>query len=326
MAPRTDIHRPSAIVPADYEYVAPEYLRLDDLGAVLMLAEFRRQIKAHMASTGGTYSRHEHGGNCMVCGNPNAVYTILFYHAPTNSYVRMGTDCAEEVDARFNDADVQGLRRVIADARARKAGKAKAQAMLEDEGLSDVWQLYCARAEALASYNEQVEEARARFNAEMATRQFKHGGDQLWHAEYKPALPDVLKGDEELTIADIVGRLIKYGSVSEKQINYLRKLMDRIASRAEIQAQRAAEAEAAAPVPTGRIVIEGEVLTTKLQESDFGSVLKMLVKADAGWKVWSTVPAAMERPERGARVRFKATVEASKDDPKFGFAKRPCMV
>jgi hypothetical protein len=70
----------------------------------------------------------------------------------------------------------------------------------------------------------------------------------------------------------------------------------------DIRATLAAIAEheaAKRAVPTGRIVIEGE-----------------------GWKVWGTEPRALYA-EKGDRVRLTATVEASADDPAFGFYSRP---
>jgi hypothetical protein len=50
--------------------------------------------------------------------------------------------------------------------------------------------------------------------------------------------------------------------------------------------------------------------------------MKMLVVTDTGWKVWGTMPAALD-VDRGARVRFTATVKPSDDDPHFGFFSRP---
>jgi hypothetical protein len=39
--------------------------------------------------------------------------------------------------------------------------------------------------------------------------------------------------------------------------------------------------------------------------------------------VWGSVPASLSRVTRGSRVTFTAEVEASKDDPEFGFFRRP---
>ena len=97
---RTDAHRPSVINPAEYEYVAQELIPIgrytgDILADCDFLQSERLRIRRHMERTGGTYSQHFHGGHCKVCGNANAIYTVLFYHDNTNNYVRIGSDCAE---------------------------------------------------------------------------------------------------------------------------------------------------------------------------------------------------------------------------------------
>ena len=91
------------------------------------------------------------------------------------------------------------------------------------------------------------------------------------------------------------------------------------AIEAEILARDAAKRS----VPVGRVVIEGVILSTKPQESAYGTTWKMLVEGD-GWKVWGSIPSEIFQPaEKGVRVRFTATVEPSQDDPSFGFYKRP---
>ena len=91
---RSDVHRPSALNPEDYEFVGQEVSKFEGIESCEFILREREAIRAHMAKTGGNYSGHEHGGNCMVCGSPNAIYTVLFYHQKTNTYVRMGQDCA----------------------------------------------------------------------------------------------------------------------------------------------------------------------------------------------------------------------------------------
>lgn len=289
---RTDVHRPSAIVPADYEYVAPECLRIEGLGDALMLQAFYARIQAHMKQTGGHYSQHEHGGNCMVCGNVLATYTVLFYHRLTNTYVRMGCECAEQVDRLAWDRDEVGqLRRFVTDARQHLAGKAKAQALLADAGLSRCWDLYTSP---------------------------------------RPG-QDVAEEYEERTVRDIVGKLVTYGDISEKQMAYLGTLLTKIDTRAERLAQREAEHEAAAPAPTGRVDVSGLVLSTKAMDGyarGYAGPIKMLVQTDAGWKLWVTAPDALlgEKPLRGERVSLRVTVTPSTDDPKFAFGKRPMVL
>lgn len=279
---RTDIHRPSQIIPNDYAFVACEHIKTEgDPGLCEYQNEQRQTIRAHMASTGGTYSRHEHGGNCHVCGSVNLIYSLLFYHEPSNSYVRVGDDCAAKLEMG-GTREMSAFRAAMRNALEAQAGKRKAQAILAERNLTALWAIYDAADRKGFAY-------------------------------------------EEVTISDIVGKLVRYGSVSDRALSFAESLLGKIGKRAEINAARAAEVEAAAPCPTGRIVVTGTVLSTKLQDSQFGSVLKMLVKDDSGFKVWCTVP-GYNNPEKGARITFTVSVEPSKDDPKFGFGKRPAKL
>ena len=75
-------------------------------------------------------------------------------------------------------------------------------------------------------------------------------------------------------------------------------------------------------VTEGRQVINGTVLALKNQESDWGSVLKMLVQDDKGFRVWGSVPSSLDC-NREDHITFTATVTPSDKDSKFGFFKRP---
>ena len=74
--------------------------------------------------------------------------------------------------------------------------------------------------------------------------------------------------------------------------------------------------------PEGRVEITGIVLALKMQQSEYGETLKMLVQDDRGFRVWGTVPLSLDC-NREDRVRFTATVQQSDKDAKFGFFKRP---
>lgn len=143
-------------------------------------------------------------------------------------------------------------------------------------------------------------------------------------------------------------------------------------------------------VPEGRVEIEGEVISTRVETGAYGTKVKMLVEDDRGFRVWGNAPHDLEcfqvprkelvgasevrcmnrvkirgkeeftvsriSPdergfwlhaadgsttfvnesskieaiwweqrglEKGDRVKFRATVKPSGDDPKFGFFKRP---
>lgn len=122
-------------------------------------------------------------------------------------------------------------------------------------------------------------------------------------------------------VADVAAKLRKYGSLSDKQVAAVRKAVTRDAERLA----RFAEADGGddrEKVPTGRVQITGEVVSTKEVENDFGISWKMLVKDERGFKVWGTIPTGL-KAHRGAKVTFAAAVEPSRDDEYFGFYKRP---
>ena len=278
MTARTDIHRPSAIVPADYSFIACDSLYSNAMDVSFIRAQ-REVIANHQARTGGAWSYHEHGGTCHVCG-ASAMYLAVYHHTPTNTYIQTGEDCADKMSLG-QPAAFRCIREQVARDREAQAGKRKAQTVLAAADLSAAWTVYTTPGPALY---------------------------------------------EENTISDIVSKLVRYGSVSDKQLGFVRKLLAAIPERAAKAAARAAEAAAAAPVPVtdARIVIEGEVLAKKSVEGRFGTTVKMLVKTDAGTKLWGTIPAAI-CPEKGDRVKLVAKVEPSKDDPKFGFFSRPAQ-
>lgn len=130
--PRTDIHRPAAIVPADYHFVSVRYDGPNP-GEHLALAGSRKILRDHMDRTGGKYSQHEHGGSCHVCG-AGALYLAIYHHPKTNSYICVGEDCADKLDMYDVDAFAP-VRRAVKDAKEYAAGKAKAERLLTERGL-----------------------------------------------------------------------------------------------------------------------------------------------------------------------------------------------
>lgn len=277
---RNDVHRPSVINPGDYEYVGQELIKIEGLADCHFIIAERQRIRAHMERTGGTYSHHVHGGNCHVCGSVNAVYTVLFYHTQTNSYVRTGSECAEKLG--YGDTEV--FRHQVRSALEQVAGKRKAQALLELHGLGMAWEVY---------------------NAQVADDERR----------------------EEPVIRDLVHSQIKYGSLTDPQLSLLRRMVDNVVNRATLDAQRAAEAEAAKPVPVTdkRMTVRGKIVHVKVMDHarGFCGPDKMLIQHADGWKLWGTLPSGLERPARGAEVEFNAKVKVSDKDPKFGYFSRP---
>lgn len=105
----------------------------------------------------------------------------------------------------------------------------------------------------------------------------------------------------------------------------------------DAEAERKVESERRAalpstPVPEGRNVVTGTILSLKDVASDYGVTEKMVVEDERGFRVYVTVPSGLHVQmgecdwrgvRRGDRVTFTATLERSKDDETFGFGKRP---
>jgi hypothetical protein len=276
MSKRTDIHRPSAIQPEDYDFVCFEYYGSADLDAIMAMQSQREIRRAHEARTGGTRAKHENSGSCHVCG-AHASYIVVWHNRVTNQYIHTGEDCAEKMDRSYGD--ISAFRTALKHALELHAGKRKAEAVLESHGLQRAWTLYTAES----------------------TQTFQR---------------------EESIIVNIVGKLVKYGNVSEPQVKFIHSLLGAIDNRA-------AENAAAAPVPSGRVVIEGVVLSVKVTEDQFGSHTKILVRDNTGFKVWGSrfsINGFDGGVQKDDQVKFTATVEPSSDDPKFGFFKRPVAV
>jgi hypothetical protein len=307
---RKDIHRPAMIEPADYQFVAFDYLPSDGdpLGAAMFLAEQRKYKRAHMEKSGGFYSQHEHGGLCHICGSVNAVYSASFYHAKSNSYIKAGLDCAQKLECE----GIEAFRKNVKKAKEAAAGKNKAKAVLHGFGLSAAWDLYEADA------------AKRKAHAVAYKAWQDDGADE----ESAPQYPEWSK--DEYTALDIVSRLVKWGAISDKAASFLGQLLDRIERAPEIAAEKAAakalEMADAKPVPVveGRVLVKGEVLSVREQDGFYGVQIKMLVKSDAGFKLWGTVPSSIsEEVKKGSLIEFSASLDRSDDDQYFGFFKRP---
>jgi hypothetical protein len=121
-------------------------------------------------------------------------------------------------------------------------------------------------------------------------------------------------------LADMWGKLVKYGSLSEAQVRLAAKLIDEIKNPKVREEEPAPTKEA----PEGRVVVVGELLGLKTVESMYGTQVKMLVRSDdGGWKVWSTRPASLTDAERGSRIQFTAALKRSDKDAYFAYGSRP---
>jgi hypothetical protein len=128
--------------------------------------------------------------------------------------------------------------------------------------------------------------------------------------------------------AQLAHKLVRYGALSEKQVEFARRLLQehyerqRNGGKTERELEIEREHEAAEDCPRGRVTITGTVIKCAEHESDWGVSWKLTVKDDRGFLVWLTCPATLDA-SRGDRIQITASVEPSQNDPKFGFGKRP---
>ena len=176
-----------------------------------------------------------------------------------------------------------------------------------------------------ATNTKRQETLRLKRVAEQEKKDAEHVSKVTAYIEADPLLKEAVRATEALEKADgfaanVLESVLKNLSMSDKQKNIIERGLERVAEKA------AEEALPKLPVPEGRIEITGKVKGFKETEDRFtyggGTILKMIVQDDRGFKVYGTVPSGL-RLERGDRVTFRATVEQSRDDEFFGFFKRP---
>lgn len=164
---------------------------------------------------------------------------------------------------------------------------------------------------------------------------------------------DELNASTNPFVIDVLSKGPKYG-LTERQINAIQNAVQKDKDRVALRAAQALIPTV--PVPEGSgIVIEGTVLSTKWQESQFGSVHKFLISVETpagNYKLWGSVPKDLEGTwgcvgcksigpvctdactqdfahgyigafEVGDKVRFTANVTKSEKDEAFGFFSRP---
>lgn len=315
MTKRTDLHRPSVINPADYDFVACDYWG-SGMDAIYF-GEERKIFRAHMERTGGKFAHVEHQndvGGCDICGAFIA-YVACFHHVPSNTYIVTGMDCAAKMDIGDPVVFRAFKTRVAAGLKAKK-GKAKARAWVTENA-----------PEAL-SILDSIKAAREAVD----TRPLNEYGEPVGKSWY-----DLLTWGER-KLDDLYGKLVQYGNFSEKQAEFFKSLPAQIAEdkvkQAAYEAKRAAEAANAKDIPKtdSRVTIEGEIISAKVQETDFGNFIKIVIKHADGWKVWGTLPNSLTgegtyhdlvKTLPGKHISLDARIVISDSDSKFGFFKRP---
>jgi len=305
---RTDIHRPSALIPSDYvEVIFFEGKSASDSPFTPRDPNIQVALAMYLE-----HGAKIHGGmfTCDVCG-AHYIRGSLFKHVATGEIISMGHNCADKLEFLRDSNGAESLQ--------RRQKEANLRAIERHENWLN-----------LAAW--------ARLNR-----------------EYLPALKC-----KHRIVQDIRAKIVRFGSATEKQLDLVRKL--------HADSLQPAELHVPIPVTGKRTLIEGLVVGTKWQDSDFGGALKIIVKVetpDGSWLVFGTAPSSLigdvdqiafdaweafwkahrapldgETPEayrdrldalvipertgtlKGKRVSFTAKIEAGRE-PHFGFFSRP---
>ncbi len=270
MKTRTDPHRPSAIIPADYTLV--DYFGVERCGTeedpetgrdVPILEPYGEEARQTYFNGPQVGIYTDNSEKCDACG-ARYIHGATLSHKPSGGVLTFGQDCAEKY---------LSMRTLSKRERADRA-----------------W----------AKRNRRVAKAKNRI---------------LLAAH--PGINAALKTDHYIS-RDLRAKAIKWGGLSDRQIELAFKLVGDAA-------KRAAEKADAVPAPEGRFEVTGEILCIKIQDGFYGPQTKMLVKIkaeDGHWKAWGTYPSSLAA-ERGDTIKFTATFERSDKDEDFAFFKRP---
>lgn len=334
---RTDVHRPSAMDPADYVYVGEaddhesegsfdfDFDALAELTGVQVQGEDASQIPwAHVEHVSAGFTGEgdriawKYTGGCDHCGTQGIRYWTFFVHTPSGEVVSVGSRCASQLG--MDSKEAQARRRAVEYRRVSEKGR--------------------AFREASPANDEAVEFLLAQLEPD-------HG----------PGMPFYITGDDGRRVlktirddfyASVLRRFLSKGELSEKQVAAVLRSKARQAERAAEREARDEEMDdpepADVPLTAERITITGRLVATKVQEGDFGDTVKMLVIDDRGFRVWGTCPSVIidrafeQGIEEGrndggvkqfldggmkVRVQFDAKIERSRKDTTFGFFSRP---
>lgn len=163
-------------------------------------------------------------------------------------------------------------------------------------------------------------EGREREKRQEAGAEWRAANQDL--VDFLAALPDGASN----FMRDMQRSVEEWGKLTPRQAEATRNSIDRDKRFAAVQAERAKALENSPALTAGRQALTGEIVSTKWQDSDYGTSLKMLVQLPDGNRVFGTVPAAITGTDSelpGLKVNFTATVKPSEKDPHFGYFSRP---
>jgi len=297
---RNDVHRPGVIVPADYRYLFSYSYPGGGPGFNTALLEAVRTGETCREPIWGACE-----GRLVVTGYRPVTSPwgrLPFFHKTTGSETGCSICGAFYLHGDAWMHNPTGEVVLIGHMCADKMGR------VPDRGE------WTANQRALAALRKTAEYQRLR--AETNAKRAAEGAAFLAaHDELAAAL-----GADHYISRDLRAKLAQWGSLSPKQVALAFKLA------AEAAAPKVPERAPVRP-PTGRVTVEGVVVSTKVVNTGYGDSFKMLVRVDTPegtYRVFGTVPVALDAGPgglKGRRVVFTATIEPK--EPGFGFFARP---
>lgn len=283
--PRTDLHRPAAFVPGNYDHILSYELPGSEPGDVgygincsrggIGISQPRHAADGlccifEIRARGGESAMHGGAGNCTVCG-AHFKYGDVWQHRATGVFVHLGHQCA---------------------------GK---YGMMCDRS---AWELAHGRIEA----------ARAavisrRENAEAIARVYAEN----------PGLEANLALNHYI-LNDLRDKLGHYHSLSEKQVALAAKIADELRNPKPEEVR--VDAPIGRMVVRGIIV--GVKLHESVYGDSLKMTVKVSTPGGS-WLAWGTVPSDLQGHAglKGCEVEFTGTVQQGDRDKFFGFFKRP---
>lgn len=314
---RTDKFRPSVIDPSKFEFVAQHYLGpigedMANSGICEEMGEEQHNLELHQAAHPGyTVAGHKWPGQCDCCG-ARYLWGSTFHTAESNTYISIGCICAGKLSLG-DPAAMKSFREQVNTWKIHAERVAAARKFADANGIAAALALYLSNAKADPSLSEYD--------------RFPHN-----------------------TLVDMMGKLVRWGNISEKQVAFAVKLLAQIADQPRKLAEREAREANRKPIPAfiKRATVEGVIVSAKYQEGGYTSqgffqpsAVKIVVEHADGWKVWGTAASELtdaildfsdksylsgdQQAEllKGKRVKFDARITVSDNDSKFGFFKRP---
>lgn len=275
---RTDVHRPSAIIPANYEQWNDYSLAGSDgvppmgVDCAMPFTTYDAQGRATgvvtptCADSGRccvrSTERHARAegraiygqaGRCGVCG-AYFRHGSMFKHEPTGEIVHMGHDCAQKygmmIDLSAFEIEQGRHERAHATAITRAANAAKRDA-------------FCDAHPGLSAALDLADEI-----AKDTSRVYTSG---------------------ERILIDLASKFMRFCELSEKQVDLAWKLANEIRNPVPPKAE-----ELHVDAPTGKgVSFTGEIVSAKIHISQYGSSWKVTIKVTTeggSWLAWGTAP------------------------------------